>query len=60
MRIFSEELNGKQGPESVIIVNHSEAAILSDAIEFYCENNKRKLKAKKVKKFMDTNLSIEY
>jgi hypothetical protein len=47
MKVFCEEKNGKQG-ETMVVIDLDESAIIYDALEEYCKNNKRKLNAKKM------------
>ena len=48
MRFFSEELDGKNTKETIIIIANDDAKIMIEAMEEHVKNNKKKVKAKKL------------
>lgn len=58
MRIFNEELQMQDKPETVFILNKSEVEIIMEALEIASKNNKRKIKYKKILTLIEEKVCI--
>lgn len=58
MRFFDEETGGTVSKDTLVLMSREEATFIVEALTEYVNNNKRKVKVKKLLKEMDSKWCI--